>query len=533
VTTEVTGALGIGFACAAGQGCQLVTELEGSVTKAPEWTVKLLPTAGDLRFKPSLEAFGFVEGAVGSPVFKSLRLTAAEAKVGPKVELDWAPHAIQIADTKYASEFKAELELAVSAGADLEGIADRLGLGDILKVELKKSFDLEGSPKGTLDLSKTTLGVGQPTTATVNLTENVSMLAIYNIAKVVLVGSSGGVETELATVTATAGQVAFDLPFTPTQAYKPSELHAFVVAKFPPGDIIDFEVAAGGGGGIVFWRNGKGVWSIKDDGTGLGQITSGGWDSRPSWSPDRSKIVFDHKSLVQLPSGLSVANADGSNQHVLLAAPPGVSDTSIVEYLYPTFSPDGTRIAFVEWRVTDGAIDTGISVVNADGSGLRRLTHNLGGLLGRPQPGELAPSWSPDGQRIVFLRRKQNEASAHIFVVNADGSGIKQLTNGVVIDAAPDWSPDGTEIVFVRVETGTTHRGIWIMAPDGSGPRAILSDLQSNASPSWSPDGTRIAYCRGVAAPGEIVVMNADGSNLTVFAAGAGCLSLDWGYPGG
>ena len=132
----------------------------------------------------------------------------------------------------------------------------------------------------------------------------------------------------------------------------------------------------------------------------------------------------------------------------------------------PAWSPDGQRIAFVR--------GDGIHVMNSDGSGVERLTGSDTDTLGA-RDGE--PAWSPDGRRIVFVREDD------IHVMNADGSGVERLTRSG--GWHPAWSPDGRRIAFVR--EGAIH----VMNADGSGSRLIRS---GGSYPAWSPDGQEIAF---------------------------------------
>jgi Tol biopolymer transport system component len=110
------------------------------------------------------------------------------------------------------------------------------------------------------------------------------------------------------------------------------------------------------------------------------------------------------------------------------------------------------------------------------------------------------PRWSPDGERISFMSRRDGNWEIH--VINADGSGKKRLTHDRARDAVLAWSPDGQLISFARY-----HHGNWdsyVMSADGSG----LRHLPRNVWPVWSPDGRKIALVRKL----DIYVMNADGS---------------------
>ena len=149
-------------------------------------------------------------------------------------------------------------------------------------------------------------------------------------------------------------------------------------------------------------------------------------------------------------------------------------------------------------------------VVNADGSRLRNLTHDWG-LEGEPV-------WSPDGRTIAFER----PGFDGIWVMNADGSERRSLTQGRGGGGAPSWSPDGRRIAFSRNRGGTPD--VYVMNADGSGPRRLVRD---GLLPAWSPDGRTIAFvrvhfvkCRRVPSQAPCIgsvaihVVNADGSNL-------------------
>jgi TolB protein len=93
-------------------------------------------------------------------------------------------------------------------------------------------------------------------------------------------------------------------------------------------------------------------------------------------------------------------------------------------------------------------------------------------------------SWSPDGRRLVFSGGPGGED--HIYVINANGSGLRQLTRRHE-DTSPAWSPDGTEIAFTR---GVNRLAIYLMRTDGSDQRL----LTPGDEPAWSPHGTILAF---------------------------------------
>jgi Tol biopolymer transport system component len=122
---------------------------------------------------------------------------------------------------------------------------------------------------------------------------------------------------------------------------------------------------------------------------------------------------------------------------------------------YPAFSPDGKQIAFVSDR--EGPPDRyHLYVMNADGTGVVKLTHDF--------VAEYKPAWSPNGHFLAFVRRFGGQTE--IYRINADGTNPINLTNHPDVDVNPTWSPDGTQIAFFSTREGG---GIYMMNADGTG----------------------------------------------------------------
>ena len=205
----------------------------------------------------------------------------------------------------------------------------------------------------------------------------------------------------------------------------------------------------------------------------------------------RGRIAFD--SNRDGNGNIYVVNADGSGLHRVTSHP---------EWdLSPAWSPDGRRIAFESYRDQNWEI----YVINANGSGVTRLTNN--------DEGDHAPAWSPDGRRIAFESYRAGDGNKEIYVMNADGGGVTRLTNNLAWDGSPTWSPDGSRIAFESKRDGNSE--IYVMYSDGTGLTRITNDPAWDESPTWSLDGSRIAFHTDRDGNKEVYVMNADGAGAT------------------
>lgn len=185
-------------------------------------------------------------------------------------------------------------------------------------------------------------------------------------------------------------------------------------------------------------------------------------------------------------------------------APPAPPDTMVMDL---DVSPDGRR--FVVVKAVEQNWD--VFVMNADGSSARKLTEN-------PLVDYMA-TWSPDGSRIAFVSVR--ERNQEIYTMRADGSDVVQLTRGTANNTTPSWSPDGKAILFQSDRDGRAQ--VYVMAADGSAQQALTRDSVASAGPSWSPDGRQIYYSSQRAGHTEIHVMHADGTGsrqLTTTAVG-------------
>jgi Tol biopolymer transport system component len=235
------------------------------------------------------------------------------------------------------------------------------------------------------------------------------------------------------------------------------------------------------------------LFLMKSDGTEQRRLTRG---SSASWSPDGKRLAF-HASAsgTGLPVPTTPPNVPGvptTDSDIFVAKVGDLLDhgtgrtnlTNSPEYLdYDAdWSPDGNRIAFVRRPKNDLSTDpnppsTELYVINADGTGLKQLTSNSGGTA--------APDWSPDGKRIAFMCREVPTGVIEICVMNADGTGREQLTRNSVFEGTPIWSPDGTKILFSRQLGQGAGQELFVMNADGTGVTQLTNTPGANFLASW------------------------------------------------
>ena len=130
------------------------------------------------------------------------------------------------------------------------------------------------------------------------------------------------------------------------------------------------------------------------------------------------------------------------------------------------------------------------------------------------QEDDISPSWSPNGQQIVFVRTlfdRKGDRNYEVYVMDADGSNQHQLTHHPAFDGSPNWSPDGSQIAFVSDRDGDPN--IYLMAADG-GNVTQITHLKWAGSPMWSPDGRYIAFQASIDQQGQqVYVMDTNGTN--------------------
>ena len=317
-----------------------------------------------------------------------------------------------------------------------------------------------------------------------------------------------------------AGSDRLSVSFEPAASLMPNTSYRIEVGavRDADGDVLEqpssIEFTTGEGplaGQVAYIGSAPGGWALhvmSAPGTLGSRIAGVGsafcCSGKPAWSPDGSRIAFVHDEWEVTAPEIRIVNVDGS------------ALTTLTDGVTPAWSPAGDRIAFSGLVGADFVLFT----VNVDGSNRVQLTSVDAEFTGY----DMWPSWSPDGSEIAFSRHRQKadpndgEVRAEwsgLFVVRADGSGLRRLpVSGTPWE--PTWSPDGRRIAFAA------GGAISLVDVDGTNPNTLGRPANAeDQSPSWSPEGDRILFRRTLwsevngqqIGSGNIWVMNVNGSN--------------------
>ncbi|MGZ6671944.1 MAG: hypothetical protein ACXVFM_06295 [Solirubrobacteraceae bacterium] len=236
-------------------------------------------------------------------------------------------------------------------------------------------------------------------------------------------------------------------------------------------------------------------------------------DGQPAWSPDGRRLAF--KTAQFGSNQLAVINADGTEETLL-------TRTFRFSEGQPAWSPDATKLLYRRTPENPLVQNGDTWVLDIAGSATDPTQPVTQPVLLRTGD-ERYPSYSPDGTQIAFrgdLDLAEPTGDEEIFVMNADGTNVRRLTSNADFDSAPSWSPDGKQILFERAPAGTFTPGteaqekdIYVMRADGTHVRRLTDSPGLDEGPEFSPDGTKIAFSSARDGQQEIYVMDADGAN--------------------
>lgn len=283
----------------------------------------------------------------------------------------------------------------------------------------------------------------------------------------------------------------------------------------------------GDNGKIAFVGKGSQIYVVRPDGTHVRRLTdSASEKSSPSFSPNGRRLAFAHLSLDpsrETHFQISIMDADGDHRHQLthgrldnsspsfgptgdklaftragsiyLMRLDGSHKRPVTKGQYPAFSPNGRRIVFEGSDTKPGDVGTprdkrGIFIVDVDGSRRRELTRNPMGPpdnYGTSEPGHIDhdPSFSPDGERIVFVRAPNQCLSGTVYVMSSAGKHVHAVTKPADGSCGgyykPSFSPDGRKIVVAA------PNGLYVMRSDGTHRHKLLVAGGGDSDPDWQP----------------------------------------------
>lgn len=262
------------------------------------------------------------------------------------------------------------------------------------------------------------------------------------------------------------------------------------------------DAASPGPSGRIVYVDGGSIHTAAADGSGA--VDTGVAGTSPSWSPAADRIAFrdaSGKLATMTSTGGSVTEVESGGSAIAASAGSAIA-----------WSPDGSLIAY------------------ASGSGIFTIAAPAGGSAGSATAtplvngaGNTDPTWSPNGSKLAFVSTRDGDAE--VYTMNSDGSGQTRLTTSSGSDIEPSWSPDGTDIAFAtdRGQSGTYQ--IYSMPAAGGSEVRLTNDSTDDRAPTWSPGGTEIAFTQG----GKLSTMTPAGTGVAQIGSSTSEADPEWG----
>jgi Tol biopolymer transport system component len=347
-----------------------------------------------------------------------------------------------------------------------------------------------------------------------------------------------------------SGIIGMPPPVVPRTSPSPSASSSPIATPTPspvpsPTNVLPSILALRGSGRVVFeqidlGRRGVTRLHYLDTGGTAGELLPGtpGVQDTPAFSADGIRLAFSGHDLSDATAQPAIWETDASGVEPRLITtdcePPAcLGETD------PAYSPDGTRLAFVRTGGPAGdASRTSVLAIRDFRTGsvveLESTRADAGARSHRH------PRWSPDGSRIAFGTTTWDSsgfgAGSVVSIINADGTGIRQLTEPSLQGGDPDWSPDGSLILMSsqpiksflnQLGSDNARMHIYTVRPDGTELRQLDTNGAVGAA-SWSFDGSQIVFVQHTGTstrlgPLNILVMEADGTDILPIAVTNAC----------
>ncbi len=207
-----------------------------------------------------------------------------------------------------------------------------------------------------------------------------------------------------------------------------------------------------------------------------------------------SRIAYINKSNGRY--ALRIADADGANPLTMVSSKEPI--------ISPSWSPDGSKIAYVSFEKKKPIIFV------QSLSGQRTVLANFKG-------NNSAPAWAPDGNKLAIVLTYG--ANSQVYTINADGSGLQQITKSSAIDTEPTWSNDGQWIYFSSDRGGKPQ--IYKVSSSGGEPQRVTFEGAYNVSPRFSPDGKSLAMIRNDAGKFRVALQDLASGQVQILSEGS------------